>query len=180
MHLNPYGQGPLTLAVDLANRPPADATGLEGRCGAFDLLLEEPVGTSDLAATLGFLDRWRRVVDAPDAATRAARLNVLLEEFAAPPRLTDHAGTGWHLHYRPDRLAAHRQIAALVTVGTALHLTGRGMRRLGRCAAHDCDDVYADFSRHGRQRYCSALCGNRDAVRRHRARASEAAEDALP
>jgi predicted RNA-binding Zn ribbon-like protein len=32
--------------------------------------------------------------------------------------------------------------------------------------------VYADLSRTGRQRYCSPTCANRDAVRRHRARAS--------
>ena len=30
--------------------------------------------------------------------------------------------------------------------------------------------VFADVSRNGRQRYCSARCGNNDAVRRHRRR----------
>ncbi|GAB3741065.1 CGNR zinc finger domain-containing protein [Nocardiopsis nanhaiensis] len=173
MHLNPYGQGPLTLAVDLVNRPPADAADLERRCAAMDLLLERAVVAEDLAAVLDFLARWAAVVDASDPHGRAERLNALLIEFSGPPRLTDHAGTGWHLHYRPDRLPAHRQIASLIAVGTALHLTGRGMRRLGRCAAPDCAHAYADFSRNGRQRYCSTTCGNRDAVRRHRARAAE-------
>ncbi|GGS19861.1 hypothetical protein GCM10010252_69130 [Streptomyces aureoverticillatus] len=57
-------------------------------------------------------------------------------------------------------------------MGTALHLTGRGMHRLGRCAVAECDTVFADTSRTGRQRYCSQRCATRDAVRRHRARAT--------
>nr|WP_255375661.1 CGNR zinc finger domain-containing protein [Saccharomonospora sp. CUA-673] len=44
------------------------------------------------------------------------------------------------------------------------------MDRLGRCDADDCARVYADVSRNGRQRFCSARCGNRATVRRHRAR----------
>ncbi|WP_311256759.1 CGNR zinc finger domain-containing protein [Microbacterium sp. ARD32] len=46
------------------------------------------------------------------------------------------------------------------------------MHRLGRCAASPCENVYADVTRNGRQRYCSVRCANRDAVRRHRARAA--------
>ncbi|USY22932.1 CGNR zinc finger domain-containing protein [Nocardiopsis exhalans] len=173
MHLNPYGQDPLALAVDLANRPCTDTADLERRCADAGFLLERAVGEVDLAAVRDFLTGWAEVIDSPDEPTRAERLNALLAEYSGPPRLTDHAGTGWHLHYRPDDLPAHRQIAALVAVGTALHLTGRGMSRLGRCAARDCTHVYADFSRNGRQRYCSSVCGNRDAVRRHRARAAQ-------
>ncbi|MGW5877979.1 CGNR zinc finger domain-containing protein [Nocardiopsis terrae] len=176
MHLNPYGQGPLTLAVDLVNQPLADTTDLERRCAEAGFLLERPVAEGDLIAVRDFLAGWATVVDSPDEPTRAGRLNALLVEFSGPPRLTDHAGTGWHLHYRPDDLPAHRQIASLIAVGTALHLTGRGMGRLGRCAARGCAHVYADFSRNGRQRYCSPACGNRDAVRRHRARALEDTE----
>lgn len=177
MHLNPYGQDPLALAVDLVNRPPERPEDLERRCSEHRLLLERAVTGDDLEAVRGFLRRWEGVVEASDLPSRAERLNLLLEEFAGPPRLTDHAGTGWHLHYRPDLLPAHRQIASLIAVGTALHLTGRGMERLGRCAARDCANVYADFSRNGRRRYCSPVCGNRDAVRRHRARAAEIEEE---
>jgi predicted RNA-binding Zn ribbon-like protein len=65
-------------------------------------------------------------------------------------------------------------IAALITVGTALHLTGLGMDRLGRCAAEGCSRIYADTSRNGRQRFCSPACANRAAVRRHRFNKSRA------
>ncbi|GAA1442361.1 CGNR zinc finger domain-containing protein [Nocardiopsis tropica] len=173
MHLNPYGQGPLSLAVDLVNRPLTGAEDLERRCAEVGFVLARAVGEDDVEAVREFLGLWEGVVDSSDRPTRAARLNALLAEHSSAPRLTDHAGTGWHLHYRPDVLPAHRQVAALVSVGTALHLTGRGMDRLGRCAARGCSRVYADFSRNGRQRYCSPACGNRDAVRRHRARADD-------
>lgn len=178
MHLNPYGQGPLSLAVDLANRPCSEAADLERRCAEVGFLLERAVGEDDLARVHDFLTGWAAVVDSADPTTRADCLNALLTEYSSPPRLTDHAGTGWHLHYRPDYLPAHRQIASLIAVGTALHLTGRGMHRLGRCAARGCALVYADFSRNGRQRYCSPACGNRDAVRRHRARVADDTEGA--
>jgi predicted RNA-binding Zn ribbon-like protein len=169
MHLNPYGEDAVLLAVDLANARPESVAELQARCVASGLAAETRVTRHDLSAVHELLDRWLEVVDATDEARRARLLNALLEEFSAHPRLTDHIGTGWHLHYRPDRLPLGGVLAALVSVGTALHLVGRGMHRLRRCAAPDCDRVLADVTRNGRQRYCSVRCSNRDAVRRHRA-----------
>jgi hypothetical protein len=51
------------------------------------------------------------------------RLNLLLARWSGHPRLTDHADSGWHLHYRADGLPAGAVIAAVGAVGTALHLT---------------------------------------------------------
>ncbi|WP_443072576.1 CGNR zinc finger domain-containing protein [Streptomyces sp. RPT161] len=61
---------------------------------------------------------------------------------------------------------------------TATSQSSRAVRP--RCAAaqpsrwsralSECGNVYADFSRAGRQRYCSQICVNRDSVRRHHAR----------
>ncbi len=102
-------------------------------------------------------------------------LNAVMAHAATFPRLVDHDGEGWHLHYRDaDQSLAH-VLRAVISVGTALHLTTRGMHRLGRCAAglapgDDCEHVVVDVTRGGRQRYCSVRCANRDAVRRHRAR----------
>jgi predicted RNA-binding Zn ribbon-like protein len=112
-------------------------------------------------------------VDAPTAAERAERLNALLAAATAHPRLTDHDGS-WHLHFRDDDRPPSAIVAAILSAGTALHLVGRGMGRLGRCAADGCGRIYADTSRGGKQRYCSPACANRDAVRRHRARAAVA------
>jgi predicted RNA-binding Zn ribbon-like protein len=116
------------------------------------------------------LAEWLEVVDATDEQTRVDLMNAMLAKYTEHPRLTNHAGDGWHVHYRPDNVPVGRLVATLISTGTALHLAGRGITRLGRCATEGCDNVYADLSRTGRQRYCSPACANRDAVRRHRAK----------
>ena len=171
MHLNPYGGDGVALAVDLANDPPSSVADLERRCVAAGLVLGRPMNGADLATVDEFLRRWTAVVDAPTPGVRAERLNALLAAATAHPRLTDHDGV-WHLHYRDDDLPPSGVVAAVVAAGTALHLVGRGVGRLGRCAEDGCRQIYADTSRGGRQRYCSPACANRDAVRRHRARAA--------
>ncbi len=158
----------MLLAVDLANDPPADLGDLLRRCDAHDVSVEA-VEPADFAGCRALIGAWLTVVDAGDVAERVARLNALLAEHASHPRVTDHAGTGWHIHYRESGAALTGQLAVLILTGTALHLTTRGMSRLGRCASSDCDRVFADVSRSGRQRYCSPRCGSREAVRRHRA-----------
>ena len=172
MHLNPYGEDAVRLALSLVTDPPATDEAMVARCLAYDLVLELPVTADDRQATAEFLSEWLAVIDATSPAERAQRLNDLLRFASAYPRLTDHAGDGWHIHYRdPDQPLAS-VLRTLISVGTALHLAGRGMHRLGRCAAAGCENPFADFSRTGRRAYCSAPCANRDAVRRHRARAA--------
>jgi predicted RNA-binding Zn ribbon-like protein len=174
VHLNPYGRDAVLLAADLDNRPPASAAELEERCRDAGLVVDRPAVPADLAAVRAYLERWTAVVDTVDPPERAALLNTLLATSTAHPRLTDHAGTGWHIHYRDDDMTLAALLRSLVSVGTALHLSGRGMHRLARCATDGCDQVFADVSRTGRQRYCTPACANRDAVRRHRAGARAA------
>ncbi|WP_369355896.1 CGNR zinc finger domain-containing protein [Streptomyces sp. cg2] len=170
MQLNPYGADPVRYVVDLTNSPPTSAKELAERSVAAGMVLDHPVTDDDLTEVLAYLDRFAEVVDAPTDARRAELLNSLLAEAAAHPRLTDHADGGWHIHYREDGQHLAGVLRAVAGVGTALHLTGLGMHRLGRCALAECPRAFADFSRAGRQRYCSPTCANRDAVRRHRAR----------
>ncbi|MFG1928039.1 CGNR zinc finger domain-containing protein [Cryptosporangium sp. NPDC048952] len=172
MHINPYGEDPVRFAISLAVDFPVSPAGLVARCRAAGV--EVPAGDVDLDDVRLFVDEWLGVVDAPDDKTRAERLNVLLAAASAYPRLTNHASDGWHLHYRAAELPLAGVLRALISVGTALHLTGRGMHRLGRCAVTECGRPFADVSRTGRQRYCSPACANRDAVRRHRAGAAAA------
>lgn len=169
MRVNPYGQEPVQFLCDLTNRPPADAADLTDRCRTAGMELDDPFDERDLAHVTTFVAEWTRVVDASNDPTRVARLNSLLAGWTEYPRVTDHAGSGWPLHYRPDDRRPGAVLCAVGSVGTALHLTGRGMHRLGRCAGTGCSAVFADVSRPGRQRYCSHPCANRDAVRRHRA-----------
>lgn len=170
MQLNPYGADGVLLAVDLVTNPPKTTADLSALQGSHGLILERAVTRNDLALVADAIQDWLAVVDATSPEERAQRVNAMTAIYCSYPTLTDHAGTGWHLHYRPDKISVGRQIGAMMAAGTALHLAGRGMNRLGRCAAGDCEQVYADLSRNGTQRYCSPACANRDAVRRHRSR----------
>ncbi|GLY64572.1 CGNR zinc finger domain-containing protein [Amycolatopsis taiwanensis] len=169
MQFNHYGRDPVLLGVSLLNEPCSSAAELGHRCEAAGLVLAAPPTDEDLVAVQSFLSDWERVVACTEHTQRAALLNALMAEYASAPWLTDHAGTGWHLHFREPDIDTPRQIAALISVGTALHLSGLGMDRLGVCAADGCAEIYADISRNGRQRFCSPTCANREAVRRHRA-----------
>ncbi|MFB7633404.1 CGNR zinc finger domain-containing protein [Streptomyces sp. NPDC056149] len=170
MHQNPYGEDPVRLMIQLATAPPRTPEELAEQCLAAGMAIDHPVDERDLAEILEFIPRWLAVADAGTDSQRAALLNALLASASAHPRVTDHADGGWHIHYRDDDLSLGSVVRAVVSVGTALHLTSRGMDRLGRCALAECGRVYADFTRGGRQRYCCHACANRDAVRRHRAR----------
>lgn len=171
MQLNPYGVDGVVMAQDLANRPPTSADELRRVCDDHGLIRELPITPDDLGMVELAIGEWLAVVDAAEPEERGRRVNAMTQAYCSFPTLTDHAGTGWHLHYRPDKISVGQQVGAMMAAGTALHLAGRGMNRVGRCAVDDCDCVYVDLTRNGRQRYCSPGCANRDAVRRHRARA---------
>ncbi|GGB27387.1 hypothetical protein GCM10011492_17160 [Flexivirga endophytica] len=176
MQLNPYGEYAVLLAASLANDWPEDRAGIEARTRVFGMTMPFPEAPNDHAETRRMIDQWLAVVDADSDAERARLLNVLMKRATAYPRLVDHDNEGWHLHYRDDDQTMPHVLRAVISVGTALHLTTRGMHRLARCAAgatpgDPCTDVVVDITRNGRQRYCSVRCANRDAVRRHRARA---------
>ncbi|AIY03933.1 MULTISPECIES: CGNR zinc finger domain-containing protein [Arthrobacter] len=177
MQLNPYGEYAVLLAESLANEFPPDRIGIIARARDFGMTMDFIPGPQDHAGVRQVIDDWLAVVDAKDQPERAALLNAQMAAEATYPRLVDHDGEGWHLHYRDDDQTLPHVLRAVISVGTALHLTTRGMGRLGRCAAgkapgDPCAAVIVDVTRNGRQQYCSVRCANRSAVRRHRARQS--------
>ncbi|HEX4402095.1 MAG TPA: CGNR zinc finger domain-containing protein [Galbitalea sp.] len=174
MHLNPYGEYAVLLAASLANDWPGDRSGVIDRARSFGMrLVFAPPRFADHAEVRSVIDRWLAVVDEVIPDQRAALLNRYLAQTSAYPRLTSHDGEGWHLHYRDIDQTLPHVLDAVISVGTALHLTTRGMSRLARCAAGSapgdlCRNVVVDITRNGRQVYCSVRCANRAAVRRHR------------
>ena len=178
MHLNPYGEYAVLMAASLADDWPDDRSGIEARTRDFGMTMDFAEAADDHRAVRTVIDDWLQVVDAPTDAERARLLNRQMAEVAAYPRLTDHADEGWHLHYRDERQSMPIALQAVISVGTALHLTTRGMHRLGRCAGSPCSAVVVDVTRNGRQRFCSVRCANRAAVRRHRARRQPQDQDA--
>jgi predicted RNA-binding Zn ribbon-like protein len=177
MHLNPYGEYAVLLAASLANDWPSDRAGIIARTREFGMTMPYThVSADDHARTREVIDAWLAIVDESDPDRRAALVNDQMAAAAAYPRLVDHDGEGWHLHYRDLDQGLPHVLQAVIGVGTALHLSTRGMHRLSRCAAglapgDPCRNVVVDVTRNGCQRYCSVRCANRDAARRHRARA---------
>lgn len=175
MHLNPYGEYAVRLAASLADEWPSDRAGVEARTRRFGMTMEFPAAAGDHAGIRAVIDEWLAVVDAPTPEERAVLLNAIMADAAAYPQLTNHDAEGWHLHYRDNHRSMPEILRSVIGVGTALHLTTRGMGRLGRCAAGEhpgdpCRRVVVDTTRNGRQRFCSVRCANRAAVRRHRAK----------
>lgn len=93
----------MELAADLANRRPRTIDELVTRCIEAGVVVDFPVSEDDLGDVLAVLDRWAVIVDAANEQNRAEQVNLLLAKASAYPRLTNHAGDGWHLHYRDDQ-----------------------------------------------------------------------------
>lgn len=132
--------------------------------------MEHASRSSDRALIAGYLADWEGLVSTSIEPERIELLNAMLQRYASAPTITNHDGSGWHLHFRPDTASLAEALSAATTVALAVHLTAHGVHRLGRCALAECESIYVDHSRPGRQRYCSQPCANRDAVRRHRLR----------
>ncbi|MEO6530989.1 MAG: CGNR zinc finger domain-containing protein [Specibacter sp.] len=162
------------LAAPLANDFPPDRAGVLERVREFGMTMDFTQAVDGHVLVRRVVENWLDTVDAPSHRERAALHNAQMAAAAADPRLTDHHGEGWHLHYRHENPTLRHALRAVISVGTALHLSTRGMTRLGRCAAgaapgDPCAAVVVDVTRNGRQQYCSVRCANRAAVRRHRA-----------
>jgi predicted RNA-binding Zn ribbon-like protein len=132
----------------------------------------EPVELSD--ADLGGLReaaiQLAGVFAAGDAETAAGRINALLAGRAHPPRLTTHGGTsGWHLHVDGHDDAPWADWF-LTSSGLALAvlLAERQAPPGGFCASPSCGRPFVNTGRGAPRRYCSATCGTRERVARHR------------
>lgn len=170
MRVNPYNEPLLRNITDLLNQPPVSPEDLKDRWCAGGMPLPGRPTHADLEFVLEYLRDWAVVVSAADPATRVEALNRMLTTYTAPPSITDHDGTGWHLHFRDPAVGFGPTLAGATTAAAAQYLCDRGMGRVGRCACAGCGRAFVDFSRPGQQRYCTHACANRDAVRRHRSR----------
>jgi predicted RNA-binding Zn ribbon-like protein len=169
----------LLCVVDLVNSAPAAGSPeLLGDVQALQRFVERhrvsevgPLYDEDVACVHRLRDRVRRVFTAVDDAEAAAAVNRIIAESPVTPRLTDHDGYDWHMHYFTPgaRLAEH----LAVDCGIALaHVIAAGEHdRLRTCDAPDCEQVLVDLSRNRSKRYCDArTCGNRLHVAAYRER----------
>ncbi len=130
---------------------------------------------ADLAGLRQAAARLRDVFEAGDAGTAADRLNGLLAGRAHPPRLTTHGGaSGWHLHVDGGDDAPWAEwFLTSSCLALAVLLAERQAPPGGFCASPSCGRPFVNTGRGSARRFCSAACGTRERVARHRA--SEAA-----
>ncbi|MEV0222151.1 CGNR zinc finger domain-containing protein [Streptomyces sp. NPDC050704] len=171
MQQNHYGRLGAVLSADLINLPELSATSIQSLLEAHEIRRAE---TAD-ADVEGF-GRWRdqlaRVFDERDPAEQCSAVNDLLTEATIRPWVTTHDGLQPHLHFVPDSADVLSRVKAVTAGGLAFVLCWEGGARLGRCMRAGCSRAYVDTSRNGRRRYCTARCGNTEAVMRHRSRYS--------
>lgn len=169
----------LACAVDLVNSMPSETNDemLPDLDALSDLVSQHRVSevtrltNADLNAVHRLRYQLAPLFELSDDDTATRVVNLLISSAPVTPRMSDHDGYPWHMHYVSPGAALADHLA--VDCGMAFgHVIALGEReRLRRCDAPDCDRVLVDMSRNRSKRYCDArTCGNRLHVAAYRER----------
>lgn len=154
------------LAADLVNAGASDE--LEPLLRAHGI--RSPHVDADTERHLrGWADDLRLAFSAHSDTDLCEQVNTLLGQAAGNMSLTVHDGSRPHLHLFPEGDDILSRVRAVTIGGLAFYIAWSGGTRMGTCSRTGCARVFIDNSKAGRQRFCSARCGNTDAVARHRA-----------
>jgi len=174
-----YALEAVDLAVDLVNTYNAfrqtdgltDAEALESFLREHNRP-EVRIGDRDLDGVRELRERLRAIFEAHDQRVAAVAINSLLEESGALPRLTDHDGSEWHLHYTAAKVPLAEELTAVTAMGLAVLMSDKRWDRIHVCEGDRCLDVFVDQSKNRSRRFCSPeVCGNRASVAAYRQRA---------
>ena len=169
----------LACAVDLVNSAPTGAgtDGLPDLAALQDFVRRHDVsevgrlGNADLTAVHRLRSKVRAVFTASDDAEAAEVINGLVSQARVRPRLPDHDGDDWHVHYYPPGASLADHLALDCGMALAQVVAAGETERLRQCQAPDCTQVLVDLSRNRSKRYCDArTCGNRLHVAAYRER----------
>lgn len=169
----------LTTITDLVNSAPpaADADGLDSVDALRKFVVDQEISgvtdltTADLAAVRTLRARFHDVFLATGAASAASVLNAILADAQTTPRLTDHDGYPWHVHFFAPGASLAEHLAADCGMALARVVAEGEAERLRTCEAPGCERVLVDLSKNRCRRYCdSRTCGNRLHVAAYRAR----------
>ncbi|WP_447036310.1 CGNR zinc finger domain-containing protein [Streptomyces sp. DSM 118878] len=174
----------LDAVVDLVNTAPEQdgADGLADVAALGDFARSHEVSDvgvlteGDLADVHRVRGRFAEVFANPEPKAASRIINDLIAAAGTTPRLTDHDGYDWHIHYFAPGASIADHLAADCGMALAFFVVAGEQDRLRRCEAPDCRRAFADLSRNRSRRYCdSRTCGNRLHVAAYRARRKEAA-----
>jgi len=169
----------LDAVVDLVNSAPGPGTGeqlpdLTSLRAFVDRHEVSEVGEltdADVGAVHALRVAIGSVFDCPDDASASALVNRLVSQAGVTPRLTDHDGYSWHIHYFVPGASLAEHLTVDCGMALAQVIASGERERLRRCEAPDCSQVLVDLSRNRSKRYCDArTCGNRLHVAAYRER----------
>src|ERR687898_126616 len=174
----------LSTVVDLVNTDPAtggeellpDVAAVEAFVNQHAVSDVGVLTQDDVVAVHATRPRLRQVFLAESSRQAAILLNDLLSTHTVTPRLTDHDGYDWHIHYFVPGAALAEHLTTDGGMALAYVITAGEHERLQSCAAPDCNHVLVALSRTRPKRSCaSRTCGNRLHVAAYRERRRAAA-----
>ena len=133
----------LDTVVDLVNSAPEDDTpeGLPDVAALKEFVRQHEVSEVgvltefDLTAVRRIRGRFAAVFAAPDARAAATLINELIAAAGTTPRLTDHDGYDWHVHYFAPGASVADHLAADCGMALAFFVVAGEQERLRRCEA---------------------------------------------
>ena len=139
-----------------------------------------PLTFTDLHAVHSLRSAVRPAFSCADDRAAATVVNRLVSHASVTPRLTDHDGYDFHVHYFAPGASLADHLAIDGGMALAQVISAGERERLRVCDAPDCDRVLVDLSRNRSKRYCDArTCGNRLHVAAYRERQRLTAADGV-
>lgn len=169
----------LQTIVDLVNTDPRygdeetlpDAAALQTFVAGHEISHAGELTADDVIAIHQTRRSFGQFFGASDTREAAELANELVSRATVRPRLTDHDGYGWHLHYFSPEASLAEHLTVDGGMALAQVVAAGDLDRLRICAAPTCRAVLLDLSRNSSKRYCDAsTCGNRLHVAAYRER----------
>lgn len=98
--------------------------------------------------------------------------NKVVADVRFSPRIMNHGGYGWHIHYYDENFSLANRIRSTTAMSIMSLIIHNETPRIKTCKAKGCGKVFIDNTRNASKLFCDVkTCGNRSHVARHRAKA---------
>jgi len=167
----------LLNSLDLLDDPPDRLADLDWLREVLAAVGRADIGGALTAEDIGGLrelrESLRAVFQARSPAEAASLLNPMLVRASAIPQLVASDGR-LRLQVAPQAQGLVA-LSARLPAALAEHIAGRGLGRLGTCAALPCQCAFIDRTRAQTRRFCCTACNDRAAAQLYRRRKRAAA-----
>lgn len=169
----------LRLAPDLGRSQLAAIIADHGE--PLESLTDQSFTARDVQRLIAAVECLAAILGETDTDSAAHRINAVLAECGARPRLSRHEGSAWHLHVdRSDDADWDEWLLASGAHALAQLMSEHGRIAWGICHAYDCSAYYLAIGPGPTRRFCSQTCSSRARVAEHRRRKRESETATLP